>query len=67
MINNIQLVANLQPASQLRTFRSTQAHGRQIVPGSLQFNNAVAGGVFRNTTLNVQFLTPSLNIWACAA
>ena len=61
-INNIQLVANLQPASQLRTFRCTQANGRQIVPGSLAFNSSVPGGVFKNTTLNVQFLTPSLDV-----
>ena len=61
-INNIQLVANLQPASQLRTFRSTWQNGRQIVPGSLAFNSSVPGGVFKNTTLNVQFLTPSLDV-----
>jgi hypothetical protein len=62
LINNIQLVANLQPASQLRTVRSTWVYGRQIVPGSLAFNSAVPGGVFKNTTLNVQFLTPSLDV-----
>jgi hypothetical protein len=62
-INNIQLVANLQPASQLRTFRSTWQYGRQIVPGSLAFNTSVSGGqVFKNTTLNVTFLTPSLDV-----
>ena len=61
-INNIQLVANLQPASQLRTFRSTWQNGRQIVPGSIAFNSSVSGGVFKNTTLNVQFLTPSLDV-----
>ena len=61
-INNIQLVANLQPASQLRTFRSTWQYGKQIVPGSLAFNTSVPGGVFKNTTLNVQFLTPSLDV-----
>ena len=62
-INNIQLVANLQPAGQLRTFRSTWANGRQIVPGSLAFNTAVSGGqVFNQTTLNVTFLTPSLDV-----
>jgi hypothetical protein len=62
-INNIQLVANLQPSGQLRTFRSTWAYGRQIVPGSLAFNTAVSGGqVFNQTTLNVTFLTPSLDV-----
>jgi hypothetical protein len=61
-INNIQLVANIQPASQLRTIRSTWAGGRLVVPGSLAFNTAVQGGVFKNPTLNVQFLTPSLDV-----
>jgi hypothetical protein len=61
-INNIQLIANLQPASQLRTFRNTWQNGKYIVPGSLQFNQSVPSGVFRNTTLNVQFLTPSLDV-----
>lgn len=61
-INNIQLVANIQPASQLRTIRSTWAGGRLIVPGSLAFNTNVATGVFKNPTLNVTFLTPSLDV-----
>jgi hypothetical protein len=62
-INNIQLVANLLPAAQLRTFRNQTNGGRQIVPGSLNFNTAVTNGqVFSAATLNVQFLTPSLDV-----
>jgi hypothetical protein len=62
-INNIQLVANLLPASQLRTFRCQVNGGRQIVPGSLNFNSSVSNGqVFSAATLNVQFLTPSLDV-----
>jgi hypothetical protein len=67
-INNIQLICNIAPASQIRNIRSLQQNGRQIVPGSLNFNTGVTSGqVFSNATLNVQFLTPSLNIGACAA
>jgi len=61
-INNIQLIANIQPASQLRTFRNSWHRGSMITPGSLAFNTSVPSGVFRNTTLNVQFLTPSLDV-----
>jgi hypothetical protein len=62
-INNIQLVANLLPAQQLRTVRCQTNGGRQIVPGSLNFNTSVTNGqVFSAATLNVQFLTPSLDV-----
>lgn len=62
-INNIQLVANLLPAGQLRTIRCHTNGNRQIVPGSLNFNTSVTNGqVFSAATLNVQFLTPSLDV-----
>jgi len=63
-INNIQLIANLLPASALRTVRnSVGVNGRQIVPGSLNFNTSANNGqVFRTPTLNVTFLTPSLDV-----
>jgi len=74
-LNNIQLICNLLPASQLRNIRSNPAAGgynvvaaasdsafRYIVPGSLQFNQSVPTGVFSVPKLNVQFLTPSLDV-----
>lgn len=71
LINNIQLIANLLPSQQLRNLRNCTAPsmcnsainvlGRQIVPGSLAYNQTVAN-VFSDATLNVQFLTPSLSV-----
>ena len=70
-INNIQLIANLLPSQQLRNLRNCTAPamcnsainvlGRQIVPGTLAYNQTVSN-VFSDATLNVQFLTPSLSV-----
>ena len=57
-INNIQFVCNLK-ASVARLVRSAET-GRAI--SAVQFNNTVAGGPFSNSTINVQFLTPSLDL-----
>ena len=53
-INNIQLIMNLQPPS--RIVRSTTAYGWAVSPPSFQ---PVA---FTNSRVNVQFLTPSLDV-----
>jgi hypothetical protein len=69
-INNIQLIANLLPSSQLRNVRNCIRgqilssgfwYGRQIVPGSLAWNTNVPS-VFTDATLNVTFLTPNLAV-----
>jgi hypothetical protein len=33
----------------------------------ISYNTAVGGGAFRDSVVNCQFLTPSLNVGACAA
>ncbi|NDD53232.1 hypothetical protein EBZ39_05060 [bacterium] len=59
-INNIQLIMNLQP-SPARVIRSTSRAGRAI--SNVQYNTGVAGGqIFQNSRVNVQFLTPSLDV-----
>jgi hypothetical protein len=59
-INNIQLIMNLQ-TSPARTIRSTSRAGRII--SAVQYNNLAPGGnVFVDSVVNVQFLTPSLDV-----
>jgi len=58
-INNIQLIMNLSPDVS-RTIRATDRAGRAI--SGVQFNALAAGGVFQNSRVNVQFLTPSLDV-----
>lgn len=58
-INNIQLIMNLTP-SPSRIIRSTSRAGRAI--SDVQYNTAAVGGVFQNSRVNVQFLTPSLDV-----
>lgn len=58
-INNIQLVMNMK-ASQDRVLRRTTQNGRNIQ--AVQYNTSVTAGVFQQARVNVQFLTPSLDI-----
>lgn len=58
-INNIQIVMNMK-AQVSRVLRSTTQGGRTI--SAVGFNTTSNKGVFENATLNVQFLTPSLDI-----
>ena len=58
-INNIQLIMNLRDST--RTIRSTVRGGRTL--SAIGYNAGVAGGsVFQNSVVNVQFLTPSLDV-----
>jgi hypothetical protein len=56
-INNIQLIMNLQ-SSPSRIIRSTTRNGRTI--SSVAFNTTAQ--TFSNSRINVQFLTPSLDV-----
>jgi hypothetical protein len=62
-ISNIQLIMNLR-SDISRVIRSTTRAGREIV--SAGFSQGVANA-FVDSVVNVQFLTPSLNIGACIA
>jgi hypothetical protein len=59
-INNIQLVCNMK-SSPARVLRLNSANGRTwaVAPS---YNSNVLQGVFQNSQLNVQFLTPSLDL-----
>ncbi len=57
-INNIQLIMNLRDSS--RTIRSTTRDGRTL--SAIGYNTGVSGGPFSNAVVNVQFLTPSLDV-----
>ena len=58
-ISNIQLVMNLQTSSS-RLIRSCSRAGRTI--SAVQYNTGASGGAFQNSVLNVQFLTPPLDV-----
>lgn len=58
-INNIQLIMNLQ-SSPARLIRATARAGRTV--SAINYNGAVAAGVFEKSVVNVQFLTPSLEV-----
>ena len=58
-INNIQLVMNLR-SDPSRTIRSTTKNGRTI--SAVAYNTAPTNGAFQNSVVNVQFLTPSLDV-----
>lgn len=58
-INNIQLIMNLV-SSPSRIIRSTTRAGRTI--DLIQFNTQPPQGSFQNSRVNVQFLTPSLDV-----
>jgi hypothetical protein len=57
-INNIQIVCNLQQPS--RVLRSDPTSG--AVLSAVQYNAQSANGGFQNSIINVQFLTPSLDV-----
>jgi len=58
-INNIQLIMNLRDST--RTLRTTTQGGRTI--SAIGYNTGVSGGsVFQDSVVNVQFLTPSLDV-----
>jgi hypothetical protein len=57
-INNIQLIMNLQAPS--RTVRSTTKFGCTLTPPV--YNSFSSSGAFSNSRVNVQFLTPSLDV-----
>ena len=64
-IQNIQLVLNMSAPSQTatsgRVIRSTTTYGRTI--SSVAYNGSVSGGTpFTSSQVNVQFLTPSLDL-----
>lgn len=58
-INNIQLIMNLL-SSPARVIRSTTRAGRTI--SAVAYNTTPAQGSFQNSRVNVQFLTPSLDV-----
>jgi hypothetical protein len=57
-INNIQLIMNLRSTPE-RVIRSCRRAGRTL--SAIQYNNG-ATNVFQNSVVNVQFLTPSLDV-----
>jgi len=61
-LNNIQLIMNLQGAAGVsRVVRQCARQGRVL--SNVQFNSSVAGGnVIQQAVVNVQFLTPSLDV-----
>lgn len=59
-INNIQLIMNLV-SSPARVIRQSTRQGRTMA--SIAYSSTVSGGqVFQNSRVNVQFLTPSLDV-----
>ena len=59
-INNIQLVMNLTTPTRL--VRGSVCAGRTILQNSIAFFNGSGGTPFSRSVLNVQFLTPSLDV-----
>jgi len=59
-LNNIQLIMNLQ-SSPSRVIRQCARAGR-VLSGVAYNTNVLGGNVFQNSKLNVQFLTPSLDV-----
>lgn len=57
-INNIQLIMNLRDST--RTIRTATAFQRTIT--NIGYNTGVPGGPFQGSVVNVQFLTPSLDV-----
>lgn len=60
-INNIQLIMNLQAPSRL-VRNSKTAAGRVIDGASIAYNSGYPSGPFSRSVVNVQFLTPSLDV-----
>ena len=64
-INNIQLVMNFKStgaSGSLRVLKTLGDQGTNNVISSVVFNSGASGGVWANPALNVQFLTPSLDV-----
>lgn len=75
-INNIQLIMNFKSGSALQRLLRTRSNGgpptgataggypQGTAPlvSALNWNNNATGGVWANTVMNVQFLTPSLDV-----
>lgn len=59
-INNIQLIMNLQAPTRL--IRNNPANGVVVSGPSVAFFNANGSGPFNQSVVNVQFLTPSLDV-----
>lgn len=64
-INNIQLVMNFKSTGaggSLRVLKTLGNQGTNPVITNVVFNSGASGGVWANPVLNVQFLTPSLDV-----
>ena len=64
-INNIQLVMNfksLGASGSLRVLKTLGNLGNSPAISNITFNNGASGGVWASPVLNVQFLTPSLDV-----
>jgi len=62
-INNIQLIMNFKSGVPLtRIIKTLGDLGNNSVISNIAFNNGATGGVWGNPVLNVQFLTPSLDV-----
>ena len=64
-INNIQLVMNFKStgaSGSLRVLKTLGNQGTNNVISNVVFNSGASGGVWSNPALNVQFLTPSLDV-----
>jgi len=64
-INNIQLVMNFKSpgaGGSLRVLKTLGDQGTNNVISNVVFNSGASGGVWASPTLNVQFLTPSLDV-----
>ena len=64
-INNIQLVMNFKstgPSGSLRVLKTLGNLGTNNVISAVTFNQGASGGVWTSPVLNVQFLTPSLDV-----
>jgi len=64
-INNIQLVMNFKSTGaggSLRVLKTLGNQGTNNVISNVVFNAGASGGVWANPALNVQFLTPSLDV-----
>jgi len=71
-LNNIQLIMNFKSGAALQRILRTRSNGGSptavvgtaplVAPGSITWNNGAQGGVWANATINVQFLTPSLDV-----
>ena len=61
-INNIQLIMNLQTPANARLIRNNPSFGCLIDGASVAYTAGVPQGPFNQSVVNVQFLTPSLDV-----